>query len=156
MSRARFVASFAYYGSVLSSSELLEKNLLCVTNADRDHQIKHRHQDGLCYCIPFTLSDYQTLLISCLGEVACKSEISLREPARRDQEVLSSPSSGSLHSFKPLTLCPSDPFKHRSTERVWAEDDPDRAAAAGSRLLYDTQHLHHYVRTPPTSLTALV
>ncbi|KAG7259026.1 hypothetical protein CRUP_032970, partial [Coryphaenoides rupestris] len=66
-----FVASFSYYGSVLSSSELLEKNLLCVINADEDHQVKHRHPEGgLCYCIPFANSDYQTLLISCLGEVA--------------------------------------------------------------------------------------
>ncbi|XP_071359135.1 putative transporter SVOPL isoform X3 [Trachinotus anak] len=65
-----FVASFAYYGSVLSSSELLEKNLLCVTDADQEHQVKHRQEDGLCYCIPFGLRDYQTLLISCLGEVA--------------------------------------------------------------------------------------
>uniref|UniRef100_A0A3Q1HFF7 Major facilitator superfamily (MFS) profile domain-containing protein n=1 Tax=Anabas testudineus TaxID=64144 RepID=A0A3Q1HFF7_ANATE len=65
-----FVASFSYYGSVLSSSELLEKNLLCVTDADREHQVKHIHEDGLCYCIPFGNSDYQTLLISCLGEVA--------------------------------------------------------------------------------------
>ncbi|RVE56833.1 hypothetical protein OJAV_G00225060 [Oryzias javanicus] len=65
-----FVASFAYYGSVLSSSELLEKNLLCVTNADQNHQVKHRHQGGVCYCIPFGYGDYQTLLISCLGEVA--------------------------------------------------------------------------------------
>ncbi|KAI3366581.1 hypothetical protein L3Q82_009195, partial [Scortum barcoo] len=65
-----FVASFAYYGSVLSSSELLEKNLLCIKDADEEHRVKHRHEDGLCYCIPFALSDYQTLLISCLGEVA--------------------------------------------------------------------------------------
>uniref|UniRef100_A0A096LQ99 SVOP-like n=1 Tax=Poecilia formosa TaxID=48698 RepID=A0A096LQ99_POEFO len=65
-----FVASFAYYGSVLSSSELLEKNLLCVINADAEHQVKHRHESGLCYCIPFGSSDYQTLLISSLGEVA--------------------------------------------------------------------------------------
>uniref|UniRef100_A0A3P8UH88 SVOP-like n=1 Tax=Amphiprion percula TaxID=161767 RepID=A0A3P8UH88_AMPPE len=65
-----FVASFSYYGSVLSSSELLEKNLLCVTNPDREHQVKHRHEDGLCYCIPFAFDDYQTLLISCLGEIA--------------------------------------------------------------------------------------
>lgn len=65
-----FVASFAYYGSVLSSSELLEKNLLCITNPDPEHQVKHRHEDGLCYCIPFENSDYQTLLISSLGEVA--------------------------------------------------------------------------------------
>ncbi|KAM9328198.1 putative transporter SVOPL isoform 3-T3 [Pholidichthys leucotaenia] len=65
-----FVASFAYYGSVLSSSELLEKNLLCVTNADLEHQIKHKHEDGVCYCIPFEMKDYWTLLISSLGEVA--------------------------------------------------------------------------------------
>ncbi|XP_070710109.1 putative transporter SVOPL [Pempheris klunzingeri] len=65
-----FVASFTYYGSVLSSSELLEKNLLCVTDADREHRVKHRHEDGRCYCIPFGLGDYRTLLISCLGEVA--------------------------------------------------------------------------------------
>ncbi|KAK0134439.1 putative transporter SVOPL [Merluccius polli] len=65
-----FVASFSYYGSVLSSSELLEKNLLCVTDADREHQVKHRHEEGsICYCIPFATSDYETLLISCLGEV---------------------------------------------------------------------------------------
>ncbi|XP_062339147.1 putative transporter SVOPL [Osmerus eperlanus] len=65
-----FVASFSYYGSVLSSSELLEKNLLCVTDASADHQVKHRQQGELCYCVSFAQSDYQTLLISCLGEIA--------------------------------------------------------------------------------------
>uniref|UniRef100_A0AAR2JDU2 Major facilitator superfamily (MFS) profile domain-containing protein n=1 Tax=Pygocentrus nattereri TaxID=42514 RepID=A0AAR2JDU2_PYGNA len=65
-----FVASFSYYGSVLSSSELLEKNLLCVTDADEKHSIKHIKEGELCYCIPFNMADYQTLLISCLGEVA--------------------------------------------------------------------------------------
>lgn len=65
-----FVASFSYYGSVLSSSELLEKNLLCVTDPDLEHQIKHIQEEALCYCIPFNYDDYQTLLISCLGEVA--------------------------------------------------------------------------------------
>uniref|UniRef100_G3N6D2 Major facilitator superfamily (MFS) profile domain-containing protein n=1 Tax=Gasterosteus aculeatus aculeatus TaxID=481459 RepID=G3N6D2_GASAC len=65
-----FVASFIYYGSVLGSSELLEKNLLCLTDPDGEHLVKHRNEDGLCYCIAFQLSDYQTLLISCLGEVA--------------------------------------------------------------------------------------
>uniref|UniRef100_A0A672NKX2 SVOP-like n=1 Tax=Sinocyclocheilus grahami TaxID=75366 RepID=A0A672NKX2_SINGR len=65
-----FVASFSYYGSVLSSSELLEKNLLCMTDADPEHQIKHNQEEALCYCIPFNMADYQTLLISCLGEVA--------------------------------------------------------------------------------------
>ena len=66
----RFVASFTYYGSVLSSSELLEKNLLCVTDASADHQVKHRLQGELCYCVSFAQSDYETLLISCLGEIA--------------------------------------------------------------------------------------
>lgn len=66
----RFVASFSYYGSVLSGSELLEKNLLCMTDADLEHQIKHNQEEALCYCIPYNMADYQTLLISCLGEVA--------------------------------------------------------------------------------------
>lgn len=66
----RFVASFSYYGSVLSGSELLEKNLLCVTDADQEHQIKHNLEEALCYCIAFNMADYQTLLISALGEVA--------------------------------------------------------------------------------------
>ncbi|XP_066513115.1 putative transporter SVOPL isoform X1 [Hoplias malabaricus] len=65
-----FVASFCYYGSVLSSSELLEKNLLCVTDANVEHDIKYNQEEALCYCIPFNKADYQTLLISCLGEVA--------------------------------------------------------------------------------------
>lgn len=66
------MASFSYYGSVLSSSELLEKNLLCVTDADREHGVKHHLEGKLCYCIPFARSDYETLLISSFGEVARK------------------------------------------------------------------------------------
>lgn len=66
------MASFSYYGSVLSSSELLEKNLLCVTDADREHGVKHHLEGKLCYCIPFASSDYETLLISSFGEVARK------------------------------------------------------------------------------------
>ncbi|XP_063068649.1 putative transporter SVOPL [Engraulis encrasicolus] len=65
-----FVASFAYYGSVLGSSELLEKNLLCVTDADPHAHVRHDQEGAPCYCVPFTHQDYSTLLISCLGEVA--------------------------------------------------------------------------------------
>lgn len=72
------MASFSYYGSVLSSSELLEKNLLCVTDLDGDHGLRHHLVDGRCYCIPFTSSDYETLLISSLGEVARKSSTHLQ------------------------------------------------------------------------------
>lgn len=76
----RFVASFIYYGSVLSSSELLEKNLLCVTDANPEHQIKHKQDEALCYCIPFNMADYQTLLISCLGEVAREWPLTSHSP----------------------------------------------------------------------------
>ncbi|XP_031414596.1 putative transporter SVOPL [Clupea harengus] len=65
-----FVASFSYYGSVLGSSELLEKNLLCQTDADPHTHIRHDQQGAPCYCVPFSNADYSTLLISCLGEVA--------------------------------------------------------------------------------------
>ncbi|KAJ8262447.1 hypothetical protein GJAV_G00166590 [Gymnothorax javanicus] len=64
-----FVASFSYYGSVLGSSELLERNLLCITDADAEHEVKHIQEGEPCYCIPFGMADYQTLLISSLGEV---------------------------------------------------------------------------------------
>ncbi|XP_048091525.1 putative transporter SVOPL isoform X5 [Alosa alosa] len=64
-----FVASFSYYGSVLGSSELLEKNLLCVTDADPHTHIRHDQQGAPCYCVPLTNDDYITLLFSSLGEV---------------------------------------------------------------------------------------
>ncbi|KAK1790384.1 hypothetical protein P4O66_014281, partial [Electrophorus voltai] len=65
-----FVVSFSYYGSDLSSSELLEKDLLCVTNPDPEHSINPNDEEELCYCNPLTMDDYKTLLISSLGEVA--------------------------------------------------------------------------------------
>ncbi|XP_057709687.1 putative transporter SVOPL isoform X1 [Corythoichthys intestinalis] len=65
-----FVASLAYYGSVLSSSELLEKNLLCVTDGHRPRRAARRSDDARCYCVPFAQDDYRTLLVSCLGEVS--------------------------------------------------------------------------------------
>lgn len=74
----RFVASFSYYGSVLGSSELLEKNLLCVTDTGGEHRAEHHLVDGRCHCVPFASSDYETLLISSLGEVARKSPAGLR------------------------------------------------------------------------------
>lgn len=77
----RFVASFSYYGSVLSSSELLEKNLLCVSDPDREHGARRHLADERCYCIPFASSDYETLLISSLGEVARKSSAPPRPPS---------------------------------------------------------------------------
>lgn len=69
----RFVASFAYYGAVLSGSELLEKNLLCVTDGERARGPEKHPEAGRCYCVPFAAGDYRTLLISCLGELARES-----------------------------------------------------------------------------------
>lgn len=70
----RFVASFAYYGAVLSGSELLEKNLLCVTDGERARGPEKHPEAGRCYCVPFAAGDYRTLLISCLGELARESQ----------------------------------------------------------------------------------
>ncbi|XP_033882573.1 putative transporter SVOPL [Acipenser ruthenus] len=62
-----FVASFSYYGIILASSELLERNLVCGTQAG----IKTNGADGApCYCSSFGPSDYHTMLISTLGEIA--------------------------------------------------------------------------------------
>lgn len=51
-------------------------------------------------------------------------------------------------TLTPLFYPPSGPSKHRSAQRVWTQDDSDRAAAVSSLFLYDTQHLLHYVRAP--------
>ncbi|XP_051784655.1 putative transporter SVOPL isoform X1 [Erpetoichthys calabaricus] len=63
------VTSFSYYGAILASSELLERKLLCVTNAD--HPPKVLNSDSApCYCHMFGTSEYYTMLISTLGEIA--------------------------------------------------------------------------------------
>ncbi|XP_041114457.1 putative transporter SVOPL [Polyodon spathula] len=62
-----FVASFSYYGIILASSELLERNLVCGTQAGT----KTNGADGSpCYCSSFGPSDYHTMLISTLGDIA--------------------------------------------------------------------------------------
>ncbi|XP_041110297.1 putative transporter SVOPL [Polyodon spathula] len=62
-----FVASFSYYGIILASSELLERNLVCGTQAGT----KTNEADGSpCHCSSFGPSDYHTMLISTLGEIA--------------------------------------------------------------------------------------
>ncbi|KAM4675757.1 putative transporter SVOPL [Discoglossus pictus] len=64
--------SFAYYGVILASSELLERNLLCgtgkpVTSIDIDLPEESR---GPCYCHMLSPSDYRTMIISTAGEIA--------------------------------------------------------------------------------------
>ncbi|XP_077449444.1 putative transporter SVOPL isoform X2 [Stigmatopora argus] len=128
-----FVASLAYYGSVLSSSELLEKNLLCVTDGEHAHEVKRPPEDGRCYCIPFAQGDYHTLLISCLGEVSRETDGDL-SPAR----IAAGGEIGSLS----LT---SDSRQHLALERVGSAEEFVTLAADVGHILPAAQHLHQLV-----------
>ncbi|XP_056373956.1 putative transporter SVOPL isoform X2 [Hyla sarda] len=59
--------AFAYYGTILASTELLENNLLCETGQAPERPAPG---DGPCYCNLLSPSDYHTLIISTLGEIA--------------------------------------------------------------------------------------
>ncbi|CAN2391886.1 transporter SVOPL, partial [Pristimantis euphronides] len=59
--------AFAYYGVILASSELLENNLLCGTGQT---PVGVEEGDGPCYCNMLSPSDYQTMIISTVGEIA--------------------------------------------------------------------------------------
>lgn len=56
--------AFAYYGLVLTSSELLENNVVCGSpeNANLYNSLE------TCHCKMFEAADYQTMVISTLGE----------------------------------------------------------------------------------------
>ncbi|XP_051886481.1 putative transporter SVOPL isoform X2 [Pristis pectinata] len=56
--------AFAYYGIVLTSSELLENNPVCgVTEGSHEYNSLET-----CHCKMFKTADYQTMVISTLGE----------------------------------------------------------------------------------------
>ncbi|XP_075711776.1 putative transporter SVOPL [Rhinoderma darwinii] len=59
--------AFAYYGVILASSELLENNLLCGTGQAQD---RVEEGDGPCYCNMLSPLDYNTMIISTVGEIA--------------------------------------------------------------------------------------
>ncbi|KAG9472268.1 hypothetical protein GDO78_020598, partial [Eleutherodactylus coqui] len=59
--------AFAYYGVILASSELLENNLLCGTGRVVD-VVEGDYSP--CYCNMLSPSDYQTMIISTVGEIA--------------------------------------------------------------------------------------
>ncbi|XP_044137254.1 putative transporter SVOPL [Bufo gargarizans] len=59
--------AFAYYGVILTSSELLENNLLCGTGRE---EILIEEGAGPCYCNMLSTSDYNTMMISTIGEIA--------------------------------------------------------------------------------------
>lgn len=76
-SSSRLGISFAYYGVILASTELLERNLVCgsgseaVVSVGGSEESTERSQSP-CYCHTFSPSDYRTMIISTVGEVACK------------------------------------------------------------------------------------
>ncbi|XP_048642825.1 putative transporter SVOPL isoform X3 [Marmota marmota marmota] len=66
--------SFAYYGVILASAELLERDLVCGSKSESqvvvvtggDSQESH----SPCHCHLFAPSDYRTMIISTIGEIA--------------------------------------------------------------------------------------
>ncbi|XP_067856006.1 putative transporter SVOPL [Heptranchias perlo] len=59
--------AFAYYGLVLTSSELLENNPVCRTMGDFKASEVYNSLES-CHCKMFESADYQTMVISTLGE----------------------------------------------------------------------------------------
>ncbi|XP_060632839.2 putative transporter SVOPL [Anolis sagrei] len=65
--------SFAYYGVILASAELLEKNLVCSTEGGTGKDEIGDTFEGThspCFCHLFAPSDYQIMFISTVGEIA--------------------------------------------------------------------------------------
>ncbi|KAL8222076.1 UNVERIFIED_CONTAM: hypothetical protein K2H54_074891, partial [Gekko kuhli] len=69
--------SFAYYGVILASAELLEKNLVCATGGGGAEEAAVGNDTeeirSPCLCHLFAPSDYQVMIISTIGEIACNS-----------------------------------------------------------------------------------
>ncbi|XP_007908562.2 putative transporter SVOPL [Callorhinchus milii] len=59
-------SAFSYYGLVLTSSELLENNPIC--NSLESAESLHIKSVEICHCKMFEAADYQTMIISTLGE----------------------------------------------------------------------------------------
>ncbi|KAG8438734.1 hypothetical protein GDO86_005071, partial [Hymenochirus boettgeri] len=64
--------SFAYYGTILASSELLERNLLCGSGPTEVFEVADMEEEGQgpCYCNMLSPSDYNTMIISTAGDIA--------------------------------------------------------------------------------------
>uniref|UniRef100_A0A2I3GZL4 SVOP like n=1 Tax=Nomascus leucogenys TaxID=61853 RepID=A0A2I3GZL4_NOMLE len=65
--------SFAYYGVILASAELLERDLVCGSKSDSEVVVMggdSGESQSPCYCHMFAPSDYQTMIISTIGEIA--------------------------------------------------------------------------------------
>ncbi|XP_007950988.1 putative transporter SVOPL [Orycteropus afer afer] len=67
--------SFAYYGAILASAELLERDLVCGSREPSQGAVAVAAGDSAesrspCHCRPFAASDYRTMIISTVGEIA--------------------------------------------------------------------------------------
>ncbi|XP_075066827.1 putative transporter SVOPL [Mixophyes fleayi] len=62
--------SFAYYGVILASSELLERNLLCGAGQPPLGAVEEKDVRRPCYCNMLSPSDYKTMIISTVGEIS--------------------------------------------------------------------------------------
>ncbi|XP_045421278.1 putative transporter SVOPL [Lemur catta] len=62
--------SFAYYGIILASAELLERDLVCGSKPRVVETPGDPESQSPCHCHMFTPSDYQTMIISTVGEIA--------------------------------------------------------------------------------------
>lgn len=70
--------SFAYYGVILASAELLERDLVCGSRSESETESKpvvtpvgdSEETRSPCYCHMFAPSDYRTMIISTVGEIA--------------------------------------------------------------------------------------
>ncbi|KAI6079866.1 putative transporter SVOPL [Aix galericulata] len=69
----RLGIAFAYYGVILASAELLERDLSCSSTAplgEEDPSPASEESRSPCHCRPFGPSAYQTMIISTAGEIA--------------------------------------------------------------------------------------
>ncbi|XP_074839920.1 putative transporter SVOPL isoform X2 [Carettochelys insculpta] len=65
--------SFAYYGVILASAELLERDMVCSLQTVAKPELRDDSQESHspCHCRFFAPSDYQIMIISTIGEIAC-------------------------------------------------------------------------------------
>ncbi|XP_059789255.1 putative transporter SVOPL isoform X3 [Balaenoptera ricei] len=64
---------FAYYGVILASAELLERDLVCGSRLELEVVVTvgvSEESQSPCHCQVFAPSDYQTMIISTIGEIA--------------------------------------------------------------------------------------
>lgn len=74
VSAPRLGVAFAYYGVVLASAELLERDLVCGSAAPLVQSPGGDSEESRspCYCRSFGPLAYRTMTISTVGEIACK------------------------------------------------------------------------------------